>query len=51
MSEYVHLKLYPDDFHDIDVWEQICKVCEVDPTHQMLVITAKYKDIYTEEKI
>jgi hypothetical protein len=42
MSEFFHLKLYPDDFHHEDVWVEICKVCEADP---------KYKDVYTEEKL
>jgi hypothetical protein len=51
MSEFFHLKLYPDDFHHEDVWVEICKVCEADPRHEMLVITAKYKDVYTEEKL
>jgi len=51
MSEFVHLKLYPDDFNHIDTWIEICKVCEADPTHEMLVITFKYKDVYTEEKL
>jgi hypothetical protein len=51
MSEYAHLKLYPDDFHHEDVWNEICKACEADPTHEMLVITFKYKDVYTEEKL
>lgn len=51
MSKYAHLKLYPDDFRHIDVWEEICKVCEADPTHEMLVITFKYSDIHTEEKL
>jgi len=51
MSEFFHLKLYPDDFHHEEVWNEICKACEADPRHEMLVITAKYKDVYTEEKL
>jgi hypothetical protein len=51
MSDLRHLKLYPDDFHNESVWREICEVCEVDPTHEMLVITFKLSNAYTEEKL
>ena len=51
MNDYKHLKLYPNDFVNLDIWKQICEVCDTDPQHEMLVITFKADNAYSEETI
>lgn len=47
-ENYAHVKLYPDDFKKPYIWEALCKICEGDPSDEVLVINFEKGKAYTK---